>query len=229
MKSKKTNKGDLERKRTTFELIGIVLVLGLVYVGFELFATQDSKTVSNVSVDYFELVDEAVPITDKTPPPPPPMEPRKEYVMNVVDDAIKNNEDWRNLLMIEYNFDDVIDPYTQVDIIEVAVEPPPPEIWVDVMPEFVGGEKAMYAFLQKNLSYPQSAREIGIQGVVLVEFVVERDGKVTNVKTAASLSPDCDQEAMRVVKMLPDFIPGKKQNKTVRVLYRLPIKFSLVN
>ena len=100
---------------------------------------------------------------------------------------------------------------------------------VDVMPEFPGGEKAMMQFIVDNITYPQSAKDKNIQGKVYVSFVVEKDGSVDQVKVMRSIGGGCDEEAVRVVKAMPKWVPGKKDGKNVRVNYVLPFVFKLNN
>ena len=98
---------------------------------------------------------------------------------------------------------------------------------VDDAPKFPGGEEARMAFLQGNLRYPAEAREKGIQGTVFVTFVVERDGRITNVEVVRGIGGGVDEEAARVVKNMPNWIPGKHEGETVRVQFMMPIRFTL--
>lgn len=98
---------------------------------------------------------------------------------------------------------------------------------VEQMPDFPGGEEALYKFLAGNITYPQSAKESGIQGRVYVTFVVERDGSINDVRVLRGIGGGCDEEAIRVIKAMPKWIPGKQRAKPVRVQYNLPVKFSL--
>lgn len=98
---------------------------------------------------------------------------------------------------------------------------------VDEPPLFPGGEGAMYEFLGKNMTYPSDAQKKKIQGMVVCQFVVERDGTIENVKIVRSVAPSLDKEAMRVVKSMPKWIPGTKHGRTVRVKYTIPITFRL--
>ena len=97
----------------------------------------------------------------------------------------------------------------------------------EVMPEYPGGNEAMSAFMVKNIKYPETARTKGIQGTVYVSFEVSSSGKVTNVKVQESVSPDLDAEAVRVVKMMPDWKPAENKGKPVAVSMTLPVKFKL--
>ena len=98
---------------------------------------------------------------------------------------------------------------------------------VESMPEFPGGEAALYKFLGENIKYPQMAKESGIQGRVFVTFVVERNGSVTDVRVLRGIGGGCDEEAVRVVQNMPSWTPGKQRGKAVRVQYNLPVKFTL--
>ena len=97
---------------------------------------------------------------------------------------------------------------------------------VEQMPEFPGGMPAMIEFLQTNLNYPKDAKKQNVGGRVLVMFVVEADGSISNVRVAKKIFPSLDAEALRVVKAMPKWNPGKEKGKPVRVNFSLPIVFS---
>ena len=97
----------------------------------------------------------------------------------------------------------------------------------EIMPKFPGGADALDEFLKSNIKYPPGAKEKGIQGKVYVQFVVEKDGSVTNVEVRRGVNPLLDAEALRVAKMLPNFEPGTMRGKKVRVRYTLPVAFVL--
>ena len=98
---------------------------------------------------------------------------------------------------------------------------------VDQMPIFPGGQEALLRFINKNLKYPLIAERNGIQGRVLVSFVITKEGIVTNVNIAKSVDPSLNKEALRVIRMLPDFTPGRKDGKAVNVKYTVPVTFRL--
>lgn len=98
---------------------------------------------------------------------------------------------------------------------------------VESMPEFPGGEEAMYQFLDNNIQYPDEAKENNIQGRVFVTFVVEKDGAICSVEVLRGIGHGCDEEAVRVVEAMPNWIPGKQRGEPVRVQFNLPIKFTL--
>ena len=100
-----------------------------------------------------------------------------------------------------------------------------PMMFVEEMPEFPGGMDSLQAFLVREIQYPQVAKDNGITGTVLVEFVVEKDGSVTNAKVKVPLFPECDKEACRAVMSMPKWKPGKNMGKPVRSYYQVPITF----
>ena len=117
---------------------------------------------------------------------------------------------------------------------EVIAQPEPPKEEetkvfdvVEQMPSFPGGQSALFQWLSSNIKYPVVAEENGIQGRVIVTFVVERDGSITDVRVVKSVDPSLDKEAIRVTKSMPHWIPGKQNGSAVRVKYTLPITFRL--
>lgn len=98
---------------------------------------------------------------------------------------------------------------------------------VEDMPEFPGGEQAMMDFVAKNVQYPKEAMEKGISGRVLVGFIVEKDGSISETEVVKGIGGGCDEEAVRVVKAMPKWKPGKEKGKPVRVSYMMPIFFKL--
>ena len=99
--------------------------------------------------------------------------------------------------------------------------------YVDQMPIFPGGESALMSYIASNLKYPSAAQDQGIQGLVMLRFVVTGTGEVGEIQVLKSLDPSCDREAIRVVKSLPRFTPGRKQGQPVNVWFQLPIRFEL--
>jgi periplasmic protein TonB len=112
---------------------------------------------------------------------------------------------------------------------DVRVEEAPKEIFtvVEEQPQYPGGEQAQIKFLKENIKYPQKARELGIQGKVYVTFVVEIDGTISDPRILRGIGGGCDEEAMRVIKAMPKWIPGKQRRVPVRVQFNIPVKFAL--
>jgi protein TonB len=227
MVEKKSFKGELERRRNTFVLIGFVITLGLVYASFELFATGDlAKDLGFADEEAIFVMDEDVIATDPTPPPPPPpVAQQQEVMLKIVEDNIKVNTDFD--FSQDFDMDAIIEEYVPIEIVEEEVDNTPPMRFVEEMPEPIGGFDAMYAYLQSNLKYPEVARNNNIAGQVFVEFVVERDGSISGVRVLVGVYPELDQEAVRVVKMMPKWKPGKQMGKAVRCFYQIPIRFAI--
>ncbi|MEZ4739680.1 MAG: energy transducer TonB [Flavobacteriales bacterium] len=114
-----------------------------------------------------------------------------------------------------------------IAIPERAQDPNEPLAIAEVMPSFPGGQEAMYAYIGREMKYPDLAVDNGIQGVVFVTFVVERDGSISNAKVLRGIGGGCDQEAVRVVQGMPTWTPGTQDGKPVRVQFNLPFRFKL--
>lgn len=104
-----------------------------------------------------------------------------------------------------------------------------PYRYVEQNPEYPGGEEARTRFLQKNIKYPHMAKESGIQGVVYVTFVVSKTGQISNVKVIRGIGGGCDEEAVRVIQLMPNWIPGRQNGKPVPVWFNFPLKFTLTD
>ena len=134
----------------------------------------------------------------------------------------------------EVNFSaEVTDDTKNIEITPVVVEEEEDEAETQIFtvvendPEFPGGMEALYKYLAQNIKYPQLARDNGITGKVYVTFVVERDGSIANPKVLRDIGGGCGQEAIRVVKSMPKWTPGKQRGKAVRVQFNLPVNFNL--
>jgi len=116
-----------------------------------------------------------------------------------------------------------------IEIRETATETDEKPIFmvVEEMPEFPGGPEAMMKFIGKNVQYPDSAKELGIEGRVIAQFVIDTAGNLTDIKILRGIGYGCDEEVVRVLKAMPKWKPGKQRGKAVRVRYNLPVKFQL--
>lgn len=225
MEAKKTPKADLETKRTLFVQIGLIVALAAMLVAFE-WKTYDLEQVDLGQRQVENIEEEMVEITQQNKPPPPPAPPAQTTLIHIVQDDVEVEDD----LIIDAEVD-------QLTIIE-AYRPPAvqeeeqvaeAEIFtvVEEAPAYPGGEAARIRYLSENINYPQMARESGIQGTVYVTFVVERNGNVTDVRVLRGIGGGCDEEAVRVIKSMPKWSPGKQRGKPVRVQFTMPIKFTL--
>lgn len=226
MEVKKTQKADLENKKSFFLQIGLVLALALTWAAFE-WKVDTAKTDTIETVADASAAEEMAQITRQAPPPPPPPPPAPQ-VSDVLSIA-NTDDDFDDELVIKDVEADANAEVEIVPIVEDVEETGESQIFVraEVMPEFPGGPSAMYAYLGKNMKYPTIALENGIQGRVFVGFVVDKDGSITNVKVLRPVDPYLDKEAVRVVQAMPKWSPGKQGSKTVRVSYTVPVNFQL--
>lgn len=225
MEAKKSPKADLENKRTFFVQIGLIVALAAMLVAFE-WKTYDAKQVDISSRQVETVEEEMVEITQQNKPPPPPAPPAQTTLIHIVSDEVDVDDDL--VIDAEANELTVIESYTPPAVAEEE-EVAEAEIFtvVEESPSFPGGDVARIKFLQENIVYPQMARESGIQGTVYVTFVVERNGAVTDVRVLRGIGGGCDEEAVRVIKAMPKWNPGKQRGKPVRVQFNMPIKFTL--
>ena len=217
MKAKKNPKISIERKRGLFFQIGLVITLLAVLVAFE-WKSYEKTDYSLGKLQMDDLEDEMIPITrqEEKPPPPPPPPPE---IIEIVEDEVEIE----NELEVEETDTD------ENEFIEQEEEEDSDEVFmvVEQMPVFPGGDLGLMKFIQKNTKYPPIAKENDITGKVYVSYVVNKKGKVTNVKVARSVDRYLDAEAVRVVKLLPYSSAGKQRGKPVNVQYTIPINFTL--
>jgi protein TonB len=113
------------------------------------------------------------------------------------------------------------------DVIIEDPEKAPPVLIVEEMPLYPGGDTERLRFLADNIQYPLQATENGIQGTVYFQFIIDSKGNITDVKILRGIGGGCDEEALRVIKMMPQWKPGRQNGRTVRVLYNMPVSFRL--
>jgi len=222
MELKKSPEADNDKKRSFFFFIGLIFALSFVLVAFE-WKVFERSTMDLGGLNLQIEEEEMIPITQQEIPPPPPPPPQTQVIEIVEDD-----EEIEEELEIE---DTEVDEETVVEIVEFEEEEEvaEPEIFsiVEDMPSFPGGEEKLFKYLSEETKYPQMAKDAGIQGVVFVTFVVMENGSIQNVKVVRGIGGGCDEEAVRVVKKMPKWKPGKQRGKPVRVQYNLPIRFIL--
>ena len=227
MEIKKSPKADLEGKKTTWLLIGFVLILAVMFVAFE-WAERDKQVTTDSGVEMPIFEEEMIPITEQEEPkqaPPPPEAPKVEEVLQIAENdadvqetTIQSSEENNQAVEIKY-----VAPVVEEE------EPEEAEIFmvVEEMPEFPGGMAECLKFLGKNIKYPTIAQENGVHGRVIVQFVVNQDGSIVDPVVVRSVDPYLDKEALRVIKTMPKWKPGKQRGKAVRVKYTVPVTFKL--
>jgi len=234
MDVKKSPKASLEDKKSLYIMMGLVMVLSLIYIGFEwtqheIKVYQQENTNAAVEENTNAAVEEEIDVVQtqqETPPPPPPPAPEVVEVINVVDDNVKvdaveiNTEDDKNKAVV------IAAPVTSSAPVEEEDDQVVFQV-VESMPTFPGGDAALFKYLSDNVKYPVIAQENGIQGRVICQFVVNKDGSIVDVQVVRSIDPSLDKEAVRVIQSMPKWTPGKQRGKAVRVKYTLPVNFKL--
>ncbi len=226
MEAKKTPSADLTKKVGMFTNLGLAIAVGLTLAAFEYKSYDDAalKDLGDVSDSFDELID--VPITNQPPPPPPPP-PMEQPVIQEIPDEVKIEE------KIDVNFDVDVKEATvvkEVAIKEVVIEEEKADQIFDVVetqPNPPGGMSGWNKYLADNLKYPTQARRMGVEGTVIVVFVINTDGSIQDVEVLRGIGGGCDEEAVKIVKAAPKWEPGKQRGKPVRTRMRLPIRFKL--
>jgi len=226
MISKKSENANLDNKRTIFLEIGMIIALSLVFLAFN-WRTYEKELIQIYQRPFDNIPVELVPVTTQKPPEPKIPVPVVVHTINIVDDESPVNDEF--IFSAEISPMDTVPVYVHAPAMKEEENPPEEEIFIVVesMPEFPGGDAALYAFLRKNMKYPQMAKEASISGKVYITFVVEKDGSITDVRLLRGIGGGCDEEAMRVVKNMPVWTPGKQRNFPVRVQFNFGVKFTL--
>ena len=227
MEIKKSPKADLEGKKLTFTLIGLVVTLFIVWRVFE-YKSYDKQTIDDLQRTVEVIEEEMVEITKQEQPKVQPPQPKPQITkIEIVEDDVEVEDEID--INAEVDQDEVIEEYdfTPPEIEEEEIVEAEIFKVVEEMPEFPGGAAKMMEFIQKNIKYPMMARESDIQGRVFVNFVVEPDGSITNVTVMRGIGGGCDEEALRVVQSMPAWKPGKQRGSAVRCSFTVPIIFKL--
>lgn len=236
MESKKTSKADLNNKRGTFFALGLIMALSLLFVCLEYTSSEDESFLEEEFIDDlaqdFELL--------------PPQDEDKEFeTVSPQEKLTILTENIKETTEMPSPIEDASAPAPLVET-EVSEEPeeekeeetPPPSVAeqtekpinfriVEQYPEFPGGMSEYMKWLTKNLKYPDIARNQRIQGKVVVQFIVNQDGTIADAKVVKSVSPQLDREAMRVIRMMPNWKPGLQNNKPCKTMVAVPIVFKL--
>jgi len=238
MEIKKSPKADLEKQKSTSLLLGYIIGLGLLFAAFEYTTRDHVETEPVIYATSVVSEEEVVPITQPiftAAPPPPANAPKVAEILNIVDDNKEIAEE--EVQSTEASTEAISGPSGPVSTGPVVVQGPVAveeesdegQIFqvVEQMPEFPGGMNALMNYLQKNIKYPSVAQDNGIQGRVMVTFVVNKDGSIVDPEVIKAVDPSLDKEALRVIKAMPKWNPGKQRGKPVRVKYTVPVTFRL--
>jgi len=230
MEIKKSPKASLENKRLLFTEIGLVVALLVVYGAFE-YSTKESKVAFLEDTTQIADVEEMIAIQNETPPPPPeaPKVPQLSDQIDIVDDEIKLDDDMFMNLEDDANTGVEIMDYQAEEVVEEeVVEEAIPFQLVEEKPKFNGGDANEFSkWVNSKLQYPEIAKENGVQGRVTLQFTVNADGSVSNVRVLRGVDESLDKEAVRVVSMSPKWKPGRQRDRAVKVTYTFPVIFQL--
>ena len=232
--------------------IAMLIVVAIAIVGFTIptllkLATPEQKEVMTEVTTLSKLAEpeikqEEMKRVEPVAPPPPALKSSIKFTAPVIkkdeevheDDEIKRQEELTStkvaISIADVKGNDEANGADIADLKQVVTQAAEPEKVFDMveqMPTFPGGQQELMSYLGKNIKYPTIAQENGTQGRVIIQFVVERDGTITDVRVARGVDPYLDKEAVRVVQSMPKWIPGKQNGKAVRVKFTVPVMFRL--
>lgn len=224
MENKKNKSVDIEKMKGLFFQVGLVLVLLVTISIFEYgtVVNNSEEVFSPVEIDFQQ---EMVPVTIPNPPKPETEKIPKKIVE--VFNLKSNDEDLLKDLNI-FGTEDI--DLSALFIIDTTTEKTNDEIWdkADIDPRFPGGLESMYNYLANNIHFDEEAISNNVSGKVYVEFVINKQGQINNVKIVKSIHPSLDQEVINAIKGMPQWTPGIKNGEIVNVRYRMPVKFNLI-
>ena len=229
MEIKKSEKANLENKKLLFVEIGLVVSLLITYLAFEWTSKETSTAVLEDTTEI--LVEEEIISTNiDTPPPPPAAAPKIPVLsdqIDIVDDEIELEDDMFMNLEDDSSLGVEIMDYVEVEE-EVVEEEAIPFQLIEDRPKFQGGDASNFSkWVNQRLVYPEIEKENGVQGRVMLQFTIEKDGSLTKVKVLRGVDPSIDKEAVRVVSTSPKWSPGKQRDRAVPVTYTFPVVFQL--
>lgn len=228
MEQKKNPKADVYRLGSPLFFVGLIFSLLLVISAFEWKFYDDLEVVSLGTLESEETEILDIPITEMPPPPPPVLQ--QPEIIEVPDEEEIEQE-------VEMDLDvEVKEEKAVVKPIKIDAPPPPPQVEeqedeiflvVEESAQPQGGFPEFYKYVGKNIQYPKQARRMGVEGKVIVQFVVGKDGALTDIKVLKGIGSGCDEEAIRVIKESPKWSPGKQRGRAVKQKMTVPIAFKL--
>ncbi|MBQ19864.1 MAG: energy transducer TonB [Flavobacteriales bacterium] len=216
-----------ERMRFVYFQLGLLISFSLTFFAFEwttYYSVKDLKGVKIIDDDIETVLPPVNPEVEKPIVKTEPT-PRKNIdKLIIVDDVNKKTteEPTKEDPYVEPKFDD-----KWVEVEPPVIDPDPID-YPDEMPGFIGGDKALYQYLSNNIKYPKIEIKRGVEGRVYVEFVVGKNGEISDIKILRGVSESIDAEAIRVIKAMPNWLPGKQKGRAVKVRYKMPISFKLI-
>lgn len=234
MEQKKTPQADMDRQRTTGFLLGLIFVLALCYVALEWNSVPASDNFDAIDLSDLMHESELVPMSNEETVSQlrERPQPEKGEQLNIVDDEVEldpaeqpvegEGDDDQTLLAD-------LQPEEEKPLASMDVDPANPLNFhiVEDLPQYPGGAVEFMKWLTRTLQYPKKARELKRQGKVVAVFYVEKDGSITGINITQSLSPECDREALRVLRLMPKWKPGIQHDEPCRTKVCIPIVFKL--
>ncbi len=227
MEIKKSPKADLKNKRGLLLEIGLIISLGLVILAFSY--TPKEHRVEQIDLQYGPVEEEITEITRQDQKPP---EAPKKVEVKVIADLLEVvTNDTKIETTVEFtDFDEETEIIQQIEVEEEEIVDEQPFLIAETMPSFQGGDLNSFRnWVQREVKFPQIALENGISGRVILTFVIEKDGRLTNIQVLQTPDRSLSEEAIRVLNKSPKWSPGKQRGKTVRVKYTLPVEFRVQN
>jgi|APHig6443717497_1056834.scaffolds.fasta_scaffold16648_3 protein TonB len=229
MELKKTKKANLETKRNYFILVGLAVSMGIVLMVLGLSDQVEANEIFKTSTTdegVTEIV--SIPVTTEAPlpPPPPPMPQLFEAIIITEDNSKLPDFEFGTTEITEGIPIEIINAYNLSEEKHIDTNDSIFRV-VEEMPEFPGGQLSLLKWIANHIKYPEEAVQNEVEGRVFVQFVVDKDGGISNALVSRGVDTAIDNEALRVVNSLPTWKPGKQRGKPVRVAYTVPIKFEL--
>lgn len=227
MEIKKSPKADLQNKRGLLLEIGLCVALGLVILAFAY--TPKEHRIEKIDMNYGPVEEQITEITRQDQKPPePPKKVEVKVIADLLEVVTNDTKIETDVSFTEFDEDTEIEQIVAVE--EEEVEDDQPFLRAETMPSFQGGDLNTFRkWVQENVRFPQIALENGIQGRVTLTFVIERDGRLTNIQVLQTPDRSLSEEAIRVLNKSPKWSPGKQRNQAVRVKYTLPVDFRVAN
>ncbi len=227
MEIKKSPKADLQNKRGLLLEIGLCVALGLVILAFAY--TPKEHRIEKIDMNYGPVEEQITEITRQDQKPPePPKKVEVKVIADLLEVVTNDTKIETDVSFTEFDEDTEIEQIVAVE--EEEVEDDQPFLRAETMPSFQGGDLNTFRkWVQENVRFPQIALENGIQGRVTLTFVIEKDGRLTNIQVLQTPDRSLSEEAIRVLNKSPKWSPGKQRNQAVRVKYTLPVDFRVAN
>lgn len=214
---KQNDEGSVEKKRIPVIIIGILFMIALLLVVYE-YRSYEPTAIGFYALDIDSIEEKPIPISKQHKTP----SPARTAVIKIVDNQkiIQDKVEADSTRIQESQIEDIVPVPDKLHDEKIFTQ-------VEEMPSFPGGEALLKKFIDGHMIYPTVAKDAGIQGTVYVTFIVDKSGRLNDVEVLRSIGGGCDEEAVRIVKNMPPWQPGKQFGKPAKVKYNLPVRFTL--